>query len=333
MVQRAMASGRYSGAIWLEGSPSVEESAYWFSLVIDTTLPLVGNAAQRPHGTVSNDGDHNIIDSVEYIASRVWADQEGRDRVGAVLVQEKRIFACREVQKGDARPGGYVATGGHGGVIGRTSDDAPAHPTVLTFIPNHSHTYLSAVNISRMPASVAGVRREGERIAPVAVQIKDELGDLVATSIPRVSLVKGAGQYSGSAPLGEASRDLTDAVDVLASIEQCLNEAPLAGFVGEGMAPYGSLNEAVDAALRRAVFSGLPVVKVGRGNNEGFAYHMPPFLAGSNLTANKARLLLMACLMRFGGLAPALDPDHPTPAESAATAARLQEFQAVFDTH
>ena len=136
MVQRALASGHYSGAIWLEGSPSVEESAYWFSLVLDTTLPFVGNAAQRPHGTVSNDGDHNIIDAVEYIASRVWADEKGRDRVGAVLVQEKRIFASREVQKGDARPGGYVATGGHGGVIGRTSDDAPAHPTVLTFIPN-----------------------------------------------------------------------------------------------------------------------------------------------------------------------------------------------------
>jgi hypothetical protein len=333
MVQRALASGHYLGAIWLEGSPSVEESAYWLSLLIDTTLPIVGNAAQRPHGTVSNDGDHNIIDSVEYIVSRVWADEDGRDTAGAVLVQEKRIFASREVQKGDARPGGYVATGGHGGIIGRVTDDAPAHPTVLTFIPNRRHTFTSAVNVRHLPNSVMGVRRVEGRVQSIEVPIKDELGELLPTAIPKVSLFKGAGQYSGDAPAGETGRDLADAVDVLSAIEQALQDAPLAGFVGEGMAPYGMLSESVDAALRRAVFSGLPVVKVGRGNNEGFAFHTPPFLAGSNLTASKARLLLMACLMKFGALPAALDPDHPTQPEFAATTAKVKEYQAIFDTH
>jgi hypothetical protein len=61
---------------------------------------------------ISNDGPKNIVDSVDYIASRVWADDEGRNRVGAVLIQEQRVFAARAVQKADARPGGYVATGG-----------------------------------------------------------------------------------------------------------------------------------------------------------------------------------------------------------------------------
>jgi hypothetical protein len=42
------------------------------------------------------------------------------------------------------------------------------------------------------------------------------------------------------------------------------------------------------------------VVCVGRGNIEGFAVKRPPYIAGSNLTATKARLLLMACLLRFG---------------------------------
>ena len=181
------------------------------------------------------------------------------------------------------------------------------------------------------PSTASGVK--AITIVQVNVPIKDELGDLLPTAIPKVSLFKGAGQYSGDAALGVTSRDLADAVDVLAAIDQALEQAPLAGFVGEGMAPYGMLSETVDAALRRAVFSGFPVAKVGRGNNEGFAYHTPPFLAGSNLTASKARLLLMACLMTFGSLPPALDPDHPTPAELAATAAKLQAFQAVFDTH
>ena len=112
-----------------------------------------------------------------------------------------------------------------------------------------------------------------------------------------------------------------------------LIDAPLAGFAGEGMAPYGILSEDVDGALRCAVFSGMPVVKVGRGNAEGFTPRIPPFLSGNNLTTTKARLLLMACLMEFGSLPVAADPRNPTEAEFAATMARLDEYQAVFDTH
>jgi L-asparaginase len=333
LVQRTLASGEYAGGIWLEGSPSVEESTYWFSLLIDTTVPLVGNSAQRPHGTVSNDGDHNIIDSVDYICSRVWADEEGRDRVGVVVAQEKQIFASREVQKGDARPGGYVATGGHGGIIGRTGEDFPGHPTTLTFIPNRRHTYSSEVRLTQLPNTIDGVRKMDDGIGLVAVPIRDASGDLLPTAIPKVAIIKGGGQYTGDAPLGEGERDLETEVGIRAAIDQALCDAPLAGFVGEGMSPYGMLNEAADAMLRRAVFSGQPVVKVGRGNNEGFAYHTPPFIAGGNLTASKARLLLMACLMKYGSPPPAANPDKPTASEKDATSAVLQNYQAVFDTH
>jgi hypothetical protein len=89
----------------------------------------------------------------------------------------------------------------------------------------------------------------------------------------------------------------------------------------------------VDTALRRAVFSGMPAVKVGRGNAEGLTPRIPPFLSGTNLTATKARLLLMACLMKCGSLPVAVDPTNPTQAEFEATMARLDEYQAVFDTH
>ena len=90
--------------------------------------------------------------------------------------------------------------------------------------------------------------------------------------------------------------------------------APLAGFVAEGSAPFGAMSNSVDAALKRATFSGMPVVKVGRGNAGGFvdATRDPLAIAGSNLTATKARLLLMACLLKFGCLPPALDPAKPT---------------------
>ena len=79
VVQQALRSGKYLGAIWLEGSPFVEETTYWLNLLIDTTVPIVGNSSQRPHGAIGNDGDRNIVDSVDYITSKIWADDNGHD--------------------------------------------------------------------------------------------------------------------------------------------------------------------------------------------------------------------------------------------------------------
>ena len=80
----------------------------------------------------------------------------------------------------------------------------------------------------------------------------------------------------------------------------------------------------------------MPVVRVGRGNAEGMT--PPPgnndlFIAGNNLTATKARLLLMACLMKLGSLPPVADSDRPTEAEIAAIKSKLNGYQAIFDTH
>jgi L-asparaginase/Glu-tRNA(Gln) amidotransferase subunit D len=124
-------------------------------------------------------------------------------------------------------------------------------------------------------------------------------------------------------------------VEVLARIKENLLHHPLAGFVAEGGTPYGHMGPATDAALRRATCLGMPVVKVSRGNADGMvpAERMRMAIAGNNLTATKARLLLMACLMRFGSLPLAADPDNPTADEVAAIEARLRDYQAVFLTH
>jgi L-asparaginase len=60
---------------------------------------------------------------------------------------------------------------------------------------------------------------------------------------------------------------------------------------------------------------------------------MSPLIAGANLAVTKARILLMACLMKFGALPAAADPRRPTAAEVAATAQAVAAYQAVFDTH
>jgi hypothetical protein len=114
-----------------------------------------------------------------------------------------------------------------------------------------------------------------------------------------------------------------------------LREAPLAGFVVEGLTPYGSMtSNARDAVLRRAIRCGIPVVRVGRGNPEGFVpLRDPDMIGGSNLAASKARMLLLAALMKLGSLPPCADPERPTAAEVAATRAKVAEYQAIFDTH
>jgi hypothetical protein len=162
------------------------------------------------------------------------------------------------------------------------------------------------------------------------VTVKDAHGDLLGSSIPKVTIVKHA-RYLPEDTSGDAGSE----VDILARIEKNLRDAPLAGFVAEGSAPFGAMSNAVDAALKQATYSGMPVVKVARGNAGGFVdpTRDPLAIAGSNLTATKARLLLMACLMKFGCLPPAVDPVKPTEAETETTKAKLKEYQALFDTH
>src|SRR5262245_8203945 len=322
-VQRILATGTYAGAIWTQGSPRIEETVYWLNLLVDTALPICGNASQRPHGQVSNDGDKNIVDSVEYIASRVWADEAGRNRAGVVLVQDQQVFAARDVQKADARPGGYVATGAHGGILGAVGWDGPP---VLTYLPATGHTYLSAVNITRLPAAVGGILQGGA----VSVPIKDGNGDLLEAAIPKVTIVK-----DGNYTIDDYEDDPAREVDLLAQIERNRAAHPLAGFVVEGLSPYGRLTSAVrTGVMRRASYSGMPVVLVGRGNAEGFVPPpAAPFIGGRNLTATKARLLLMACLMKFGSMPAAADPARPTSAEIESAQAIRARYQDVFDTH
>ncbi|HLG69844.1 MAG TPA: asparaginase domain-containing protein [Chloroflexota bacterium] len=311
LVQRVMGSGEYDGAIWLEGSPNVEETTYWLQLLIDTSVPICGNASQRAHGSAGNEGDRNIVDSVTYITSRVWAGADGKDDVGVVVIQDQRIFCAREVQKGDARPGGYVVTGGHGGLVGGVPED---HAPVITFRPAMRHTSNSAVALPRLPDTVTG-------LGGASVRTKEN-GELLPSAIPTVSFAKQS-RYSD-----------TGAEEIEARIAENLQRGGLAGFVGEGQAPYGTMNPWIDKALEKATFCGMPVVKTGRGDQQGFAQRRNPlFIAGSNLSSTKARLLLMACLLKLGTLPAAANPAAPTPTEVDAIKAKLSEFQELFDTH
>ncbi len=325
-MQALVSSGDYDGVIWTQGSPQVEESAYWFNLLIDTTLPICGNAAQRPQGQISADGPANLVDSARYIKSRIWADEHGRNRCGVVVIQEQQLFAAREVAKVDARPGGYVATGGHGGIIGNVSHTGRL---ALTYLPVFKHTHLSELKITTLPSSVKAVKKGQNGIETVNVAVKDAKGKLLPGAIPVVT-ISTDGSFSGM----DFGDDPSLEQDLIASIAHKLSLGMLTGFVVQGLVPYGSSpSQARHKMMLKAAFSGIPVAKVGRGAPMGFSDPHEFQIAATNLTATKARLLLMACLLKFGSYPAAKDPDKPTKDELDAIRKAVATYQSVFDTH
>ena len=325
-VQELVSSGRYDGVVWTWGSPQIEETAYWLSLMIDTTLPMCGNAAQRRHGSMSDDGPRNVLESINFIASRAWADAEGRNRCGNVVIQDQLIFAAREVSKVDARPGGFAATGGHGGVLGQVSHLGRFS---LKYLPAYKHTHLSEVNLTRLPTSVQAVRKGKGGLETVDIAVKDPGGRLLPDAIPVVTITKEV-SYSDL----DFGNEVENERDLIASIEHKLSLGKLSGFVMEGVVPIGTSPSAARMALMlRAVYSGLPVVRVGRDACEAFTDPHPLLIAGSNLTGTKARLLLMACLLKYGSLPAAADAAAPTAAERERTREAVARYQGIFDTH
>jgi L-asparaginase len=324
-VQAIMASGDYDGAIWTQGSPNIEDSAYWLNLLIDTPLPIACNSAQRPQGQISDDGPQNILDSIRYIGSRIWADKDGRNRLGTLLIQDQQFFAAREAAKADARPGGYVATGGHGGILGQIGH----HGAVVTYLPAYKHTYMSEVRLTELPFSVEGVRTGDHGIERFNVAIKNDNGKLLEEAIPSVSILKDGGYCTlewGDNPEFEE--------DLKAAIQHKLKIGKLTGLVVEGTVPSGNMTSPARFKLiMQAAFSGIPVVRVGRGSHEGFVDPHPAIIGGSNLTATKARFLLMASLMKFGSLPSARNPAEPTKSEMEATTHAVGAYQTLFDTH
>lgn len=324
VVQGALASGQYAGGLWLEGSPSVEGTSYWLNLLVDTPLPLTLNAAHRHRGVISADGDGNIVNSIEYMLSEIWADDAGKNRMGTVMVQDEIIYSGREVVKGDAHPGGYVPTGGYGGIFGVMTQGP-----YITNVPTRKHTWQSDVRVTVLPTTVDGVLRERGAFRTVPVTIKSPKGELIGAAIPKVTMVKGDAWYDDDIALPTTEKGVTGPIDML------LEKHPLAGIVAEGSSPYAGLSTAQEKALELAAASGLPVVKVARGDAHALVRVSPNNLTieGNNLIATKARLLLTAAIMKYGALPPAADPLNPTEAEKDAIRKKVALYQALFDTH
>jgi len=130
-------------------------------------------------------------------------------------------------------PAAYVATGGHGGIVGQASHTGLVY---LTYVPVFKHTYQSDVRLTVLPAEVTAAARIDGRLTTVAVPVKDQQGKLLGDAIPSVSIVKDGGfmaESFGDDPEVEA--------DLSALVVHKLSLQRPAGFVLEGLVPYGAM--------------------------------------------------------------------------------------------
>ncbi len=92
-VSAALERTEVTGVVISHGTDTIEETAWWLDLTVDSDKPVVLTAAQRNASEADSDGPRNLLAAV-----RVAVDGQSRGK-GALVVMNGRIHAAREVTK------------------------------------------------------------------------------------------------------------------------------------------------------------------------------------------------------------------------------------------
>jgi len=92
-VRAALARPEVAGVIISHGTDTLEETAYWLDLTVDSEKPVVLIGAQRNASEPDFDGPRNLLNAV-----RIAVDPQSRGK-GAMLAMNNQINAAREVTK------------------------------------------------------------------------------------------------------------------------------------------------------------------------------------------------------------------------------------------
>lgn len=88
-----LARAGLDGLVLVQGTNSLEETAYFLNLTVRSRKPVVVTGAQRPYTALSTDGPVNLLDAVRVAATPETAGK------GVVVVTNGEINAAREVTK------------------------------------------------------------------------------------------------------------------------------------------------------------------------------------------------------------------------------------------
>lgn len=116
-INRAfMESSDLSGIVVTHGTDTLEETAYFLSLVISDTRPVVVTGAMRNTDEVSADGPRNLINAIRVVTAKESAG------AGVVVALNEEIHAPRDVTKvHQTRVGAFKSV--RGGPIGIVDSD------------------------------------------------------------------------------------------------------------------------------------------------------------------------------------------------------------------
>jgi len=92
-VNTALARADVAGVVISHGTDTLEETAYWLDLTVDSDKPVVLTGSQRNASEPDFDGPHNLLNAV-----RIAVEPNSRTK-GVVVALNSEINAAREVTK------------------------------------------------------------------------------------------------------------------------------------------------------------------------------------------------------------------------------------------
>lgn len=92
-VKKALSDKNVDGVVIVHGTDTLEESAYFLNLTINTKKPIVLTGAMRSNSSISSDGDMNIFNAL-----CVATNKKSRKK-GVLVVLNDEIHCAREVTK------------------------------------------------------------------------------------------------------------------------------------------------------------------------------------------------------------------------------------------
>ena len=94
-IEESLRLSEVDGVVYVQGTNTIEETAYFYNLTVRSEKPVVVTGAQRPYNGLSTDGPINLLDAIRVACS---PDTRGK---GAVVVLNGEINGARDVTKTD----------------------------------------------------------------------------------------------------------------------------------------------------------------------------------------------------------------------------------------
>jgi L-asparaginase len=186
------------GLVHVQGTNSIEETAYLLNLAVHSDKPIVVTGAQRPFTALSSDGAANLFDAI-----RVAGSTEARGK-GVLVVTNNEINAARDVTKTHTYRT-HAFRSRDLGLLGYADPDrvlfyrAPTrrHTTAsefdLTHVVQMPHVDILYIHVGSRPGLARAAVEFGAEGLVIAgtgagslAELRKELGDIAASGIPVV---------------------------------------------------------------------------------------------------------------------------------------------------